>query len=349
MSTLEPVSEAHRFDEAGLARYLADHGLDAFSKGIKVFQFQGGQSNPTFRIEAGEEAYVLRKKPPGELLPSAHMVEREYKVMAALSKTDVPVPEMHHLCEDTSVIGTAFYVMEFLDGRIPSEPSLDEGYSSEERAAIWDSMNDTLAKLHLADPDAIGLGDFGRPANYVARQIKRWAGQFEASKTDPMPDMDNLIAWLQDHPLPEDEASIVHGDFRLPNLMLHAIEPKVIAILDWELGTLGHPLSDLAYNCMPYLMPHAEKALKGMDGIDYLAQGIPAEADYVAAYYKRTGRESIPNWGYFQALSFFRLAAICQGVYARGLQGNASSADALEVGGKAPRLAQIGWEIARNL
>ncbi len=347
MATLGPVTEAHRFDEAALDRWLAEQGLPGAGRGLTVLQFQGGQSNPTYRVEAGEHAYVLRKKPPGKLLPSAHMVEREYRVMAALAQTDVPVPVMRLLCEDTQVIGTAFYVMDFLEGRIPGEPSLDEGYTPDERAAIWDSMNDAMAKLHNVDPAAVGLADFGKPANYVGRQIDRWSKQFEASKTDPMPDMDNLIAWLRDREQPADEVSIVHGDFRLPNLMLHPTEPTVIAILDWELGTLGHPLSDLAYNCMPYRMPYDEKALKGMVGLDLAARGIPAEEDYVAAYCRRTGRESIPDMPFFRAFSFFRLAAICQGVYARGLAGNASSLDALEVGAKAPRLAQIGWQIAQ--
>lgn len=348
MAHLGPVTDAHRFDEAGLARYLADRGLDGVASGITVRQFQGGQSNPTFRLDTadGNAAYVLRKKPPGDLLPSAHMVEREYRVMAALAATDVPVPVMRLLCEDPAVIGTAFYVMDFLDGRIPDEPSLDVGYSPEERAAIWDSANGALAKLHTVDPEAVGLGDFGRPANYCGRQIARWTKQFEASKTDPMPDMDRLTEWLNDHPGVPDEVSIVHGDFRLPNLMLHPTEPRVIAILDWELATLGHPLADVAYTCMPYRMSYEEKALKGMVGLDLDALGIPSEAEYLDRYRLRTGRDALPDMRYFHALSFFRLAAICQGVYFRGLQGNASSDNALEVGAKAPRLAEIGWAIA---
>ena len=349
MTNLGPVTDAHRFDEAALARWLADRGLPGADRGLLVTQFQGGQSNPTFHIEAGGEAYVLRKKPPGTLLPSAHMVEREYKVMAALAATDVPVPVMRLLCEDAAVIGTAFYVMDYLEGRIPGEPSLDEGYDPDERAAVWDSMNDALDKLHLVDPAAVGLEGFGKPANYVGRQLDRWTRQFEASKTDPMPDMDALIEWLAAHEPPADEVSVVHGDFRLPNLMLHPTEPRVIAILDWELSTLGHPLSDLAYNCMTYRMPHDEKALKGMAGLDLAAMGIPSEPDYIAAYCRRTGRDGIPDLPLFQAFSFFRLAAICQGVYARGLAGNASSLDALEVGAKAPRLAEIGWGIARGV
>lgn len=348
MATLGPITEAHRFDEASLARWLADQGLPGTGRGLNIQQFQGGQSNPTFLMEAGSDAYVLRKKPPGELLPSAHMVEREYRVMKALGDTEVPVPTMRLLCEDTAVIGTAFYVMDYLDGRIPDEPSLDHGYTSEERAAIWDSANDALAKLHSVDPDAVGLGDFGRPAGYCGRQVARWTKQFEASKTDPMPDMDALIAWLNDQPPPPDEVSIVHGDYRLPNLMLHPTEPRVIAILDWELATLGHPLSDLAYTCMPYRMAYDEKALKGMVGLDLAALGIPSEDTYLARYFERTGRDDVPDMRYFHALSFFRLAAICQGVYARGLQGNASSEDALEVGAKAPRLAEIGWRITRS-
>lgn len=348
MAHLGPVTDAHRFDEAGLARYLADQGLDGAASGLTVRQFQGGQSNPTFRLDTadGNAAYVLRKKPPGDLLPSAHMVEREYRVMAALAETNVPVPMMRLLCEDAGVIGTAFYVMDFLDGRIPDEPSLDTGYDPEERAAIWDSANDALAKLHTVDPEAVGLGDFGRPANYCGRQVARWTKQFEASKTDPMPDMDRLTAWLNDHPGVPDEVSIVHGDYRLPNLMLHPTEPRVIAILDWELATLGHPLADLAYTCMPYRMAYEEKALKGMVGLDLAALGIPSEDTYLELYRQRTGRDALPDIRYFHALSFFRLAAICQGVYFRGLQGNASSDNALEVGAKAPRLAEIGWAIA---
>ncbi|WP_281684136.1 phosphotransferase [Thalassobaculum salexigens] len=348
MAHLGPVTDAHRFDEAGLARYLADQGLDGVASGLTVRQFQGGQSNPTFRLDTadGNASYVLRKKPPGDLLPSAHMVEREYRVMAALARTDVPVPVMRHLCEDASIIGTAFYVMDYLDGRIPDEPSLDEGYSPEERTAIWDSANAALAKLHTVDPETVGLGDFGRPANYCGRQIARWTKQFEASKTDPMPDMDRLTEWLNAHPGVPDAVSIVHGDYRLPNMMLHPIEPRVIAILDWELATLGHPLADVAYTCMPYHMTHAEKALKGMVGLDLEAMGIPSEAEYLEKYRVRTGREAMPDMRYFLALSFFRLAAICQGVYFRGLKGNASSANALEVGAKAPRLAEIGWAIA---
>ncbi|NQW10466.1 MAG: phosphotransferase [Alphaproteobacteria bacterium] len=348
MAILGPVTEVHRFDEAALTRWLDAQGLPGIGRGLSLRQFQGGQSNPTFLMEAGEDAYVLRKKPPGALLPSAHMVEREYRVMQALGGTDVPVPVMRLLCEDVTVIGTAFYVMDYLDGRIPDEPSLDHGYTPEERTAIWDSANDALAKLHSVDHQAVGLGDFGRPAGYCGRQVARWTKQFEASKTDPMPDMDALIAWLNDQPPPVDEVSIVHGDYRLPNLMLHPTEPRVIAILDWELATLGHPLSDLAYTCMPYRMPCDEKALKGMVGLDLASLGIPSEDRYLARYFARTGRDEVPDMRYFHALSFFRLAAICQGVYARGLQGNASSADALEVGAKAPRLAEIGWAIARN-
>jgi aminoglycoside phosphotransferase (APT) family kinase protein len=350
MATLGPVLDAHRFDEAGLARWLAGSGLEAFSRGIVVRQFQGGQSNPTFLIEppgAGER-YVLRKKPPGKLLPSAHLVEREYRVMKALGRTDVPVPAMRVLCEDPAVIGTPFFVMDWLDGRVASEPSLDEGFSPEERAAIWDSMNDAMARLHRADYAAIGLADYGKPQNYVGRQIDRWTRQFEAAKTGPMPDMDALMAWLPAQPAAAEEVSIAHGDFRLENLMLHRTEPRVIAILDWELSTLGHPLADLAYNCMTFHLEYDNKALKGMAGLDLQARGIPSEEEYVAAYCRRTGRTAIPDWRFFQAFSFFRLASICQGVYARGLQGNASSANALEVGAKAPILAAIGWRIARG-
>lgn len=349
MATPGPVTETHRFDEAGLDRYLAGAGLPGFGRGVEVLQYQGGQSNPTYLVEAGSHRYVLRKKPPGKLLPSAHLVEREHRVMAALADSGVPVPAMRHLCEDPSVIGSAFFVMDWMDGRVVDDTSLPGDFAPEERAAIYDSMNEALAALHLVDFRAAGLAGFGKPENYIGRQIDRWTRQFEASKTDPMPDMDALTAWLPEHRPEGDEVSVVHGDFRMGNLILHPTEPRVVAVLDWELSTLGHPLSDLAYNAMPYSLPHDGTSLNGLVGLDLEAAGIPSREDYVAAYARRTGRGEIGDFGFYLAFSCFRLASICQGVYARGLQGNASSENAVEVGAKAPRLASIGWEIAQSM
>jgi aminoglycoside phosphotransferase (APT) family kinase protein len=349
MATLGPVTDTHKFDEAALARYLAENGLPGCADGIEVQQFQGGQSNPTFAVTAGSTRYVLRKKPPGKLLPSAHLIEREYRIMAALADTDVPVPTMRHLCEDPSIIGTSFFVMDFMEGRIVDDTSLPGDFTPAERAAIYDSMNAAMAALHQVDFNAVGLGDYGKPENYIGRQIDPWTRQFEAAKTDPMPAMDELMAWLPAHRPKGDEVSIAHGDFRMGNLMLHPSEPRVIAVLDWELSTLGHPLADLAYNVMPYSLPHDGTSLNGLVGLDLAAAGIPAQSDYVAAYAKRTGRDSIDEINFYLAFSCFRLASICQGVYARGLQGNASSENAVEVGAKAPRLANIGWEIAQSM
>ena len=346
---LGPVTEAHKFDEPGLARYLAGQGMEGFAQGITVRQYQGGQSNPTFMIEDKNDAYVLRKKPPGVLLPSAHMVEREYRVMKGLAGTGVPVPTMHVLCEDESVIGTKFFIMQHLHGRILTEPDLPEATSREERTAIYDSLGDVLAKLHQVDYQAVGLGEFGRPQNYVTRQIDRWSKQFEATKTDPMPDMDALTAWLPEHHPEGDETSIVHGDYRLGNVILHPTEPRVIAVLDWELSTLGHPLSDLAYYSMVFRTPPDGQHLKGVAGMDLEALGIPAEDSFVTDYCRRTGRDAIPEWKFYLAFNFFRLAAICQGVYYRGIQGNASSTNAVEVGAKAPVLAKLGWEVAKSV
>lgn len=349
MATLGPVTETHKFDEPSLARYLADNGLPACAGGIKVQQFQGGQSNPTFALNAGSKRYVLRKKPPGKLLPSAHLIEREYRIMAALADSDVPVPVMHLLCEDASIIGTPFFVMDYMDGRVVDDTSLPGDFSPAERGAIYDSMNEAMAALHRVDFKAVGLDNYGKPENYIGRQIDRWTRQFEAAKTDPMPAMDELMAWLPTHRPQGDEVSIAHGDFRMGNLMLHPTEPRVIAVLDWELSTLGHPLADLGYNVMPYSLPHDGTSLNGLDGLDIKAAGIPAQDDYVAAYAKRTGRDDIAEINFYLAFSCFRLASICQGVYARGVQGNASSENAVLVGAKAPRLANIGWEIAQAM
>lgn len=346
---LGPVTQAHKFDEARLAAWLAEQGLEDFRKPVTVRQYQGGQSNPTFLLEAGGRRYVLRKKPPGELLPSAHMIEREYRVMKALGGTDVPVPQMMALCEDDAVIGTSFFVMEHLDGRVIYDPAIEEAKSPDERRAIFGAMVDALARLHNVDYRAVGLADFGKPANYVQRQIDRWTRQYHAAKTYEIPSMDALMDWLPGRVPEADETAVIHGDYRLDNTVLHPVEPRVIGILDWELSTLGHPLSDLAYNCMMYHLPAGAPALKGLVGLDLDTLGIPSEEAYVAAYCERTGRGGIPDWQFFLAFSMFRLAAICQGVYARALQGNASSENAMDVGKKAPILAEAGWKIAQEI
>jgi len=347
MAILGPVTDAHRFDEDRLAAYLRRQGLEDFASGMAVLQYQGGQSNPTYRLETAGALHVLRKKPPGRLLPSAHLVEREYRVMKALEATDVPVPHMVHLCEDEDVIGQTFFVMEHVEGRVPSAPGLPEVQNPVERGEIYDAMNDALARLHAVDFEAIGLGEFGKPTGYVARQISRWTKQYEAAKTGDIEAMERLIEWLPRYVPAEEETAIAHGDYRLDNLILHPSEPRVLAILDWELSTLGHPLADVAFNCMTYHLPEGP-LWKGLGALDCEALGIPSEADYVAAYCRRTGRDGIDDWDFFMAFGLFRLASICQGVYARALQGNASSENALEVGEKAPMLADAGWEFAER-
>ncbi len=344
--SLRPVRDAHRFDEARLADYLSGR-LPGFAPPLAVRQFEGGQSNPTFLLETGGGRFVLRKKPPGDLLPSAHLVEREYRVMTALRGSGVPVPAMHLLCEDAAIIGTSFYVMDHVAGRVFRDPALP-GLPPAQRQALYDAMNDTLARLHGVDWRAAGLADFGKPDRYLARQTERWTRQYQASKTEDIATMDRLIDWLPRH-LPEDDAvAIAHGDFRLENLIFHPNEPTVLAVLDWELSTLGHPLSDLAYNCMPYHFPAEGLSFPGLGGLDHAALGIPCESDYVAAYCRRTGRDAIPDWSVFLAFSLFRMAAILQGVYARALQGNAASERAAKMGGMPALLAGIAWEIAQD-
>lgn len=336
-----PVREAHRFDEARLATYLRKR-ISALEAPYTIRQFKAGQSNPTFLLESDEACFVLRKKPPGELLPSAHLIEREFRVMSALQETGVPVPRMHLLCEDTAIIGTPFYVMDHVPGRVYQDPSLP-GLSPQERGEIYRSMVDTLARLHGVDWQAAGLGDFGKHAAYIARQIRLWTRQYEAAKTADIPEMDRLMAWLPEHIPDEDETTIAHGDYRLGNLILHPREPRVVAILDWELSTLGHPLSDLAYNCLAYHQPGDGEILPGLAGADLDGLGIPRESDYLAAYCAALGRGPIAHWPFYVAFAFFRITAIAQGVYARALQGNASAPDAMAYGKRAVELAKLGW------
>lgn len=334
-----PVREVHRFDTAPLAALIGDRLGERF---VEIRQMRGGQSNPTFLLATSGHEYVLRKQPPGELLPSAHAVDREYRVIEALARTDVPVPRPVLFCDDRAVIGTPFYLMERLRGRIFWEPTLPE-LAREDRIGIYEGMVEALARLHLADWRAIGLEGYGRPGNYFARQIGRWSKQWEVSRTRDNPGIDRLAEWLPGQVPGSDEAAINHGDFRLDNMIFHPEEPRVIGILDWELSTIGHPLADLAYNCLPFYIPPA--AFRGMRGLDLAALGIPDELTYVRAYQRRTGRQDAIT-PFHRAFCLFRLAVILEGVLARGKQGNASSSDAGSHGERAMLLAERGWEIA---
>jgi aminoglycoside phosphotransferase (APT) family kinase protein len=345
---LTPVREAHAFDEARLAAYMKDH-VDGFRGAIEVLQFEGGQSNPTYHLtDGGGRMYVLRKKPPGKLLPSAHQVDREYRVIKALADhTDVPVPRPYALSQDDSIIGTAFYIMEFLPGRIFADPMIP-GVAPAERGKIFDSMNDVLARIHNVDYRAVGLGDYGREGQYIQRQIARWSSQYDLAKTDHVEPMELLKQWLPANIPAGDETRINHGDYRLGNTIVHPTEPRVIAVLDWELSTLGHPLADLGYNCMIYHFGAGFGASGGYAGMDLKAFGIPTEKEYIAAYARRTGRTDIPDWEFYVAFSLFRLAAIVQGVYKRGLDGNASSTTATGYGDRARVLADLAWSLVKH-
>jgi aminoglycoside phosphotransferase (APT) family kinase protein len=341
------VRDNHRFDEGSLERYLAEH-MRGFKAPMVVSQFITGQSNPTFLLEAGADRFVMRKKPPGTLLQSAHQVEREFRIIKALENTDVPVPRAYLLCEDTGVIGTAFFVMDFVPGRIYLEPILP-GMTRDDRAAVYDSIDDTMARLHKVDFRAVGLGDYGRPDGYISRQVARWTKQYKAAEMEPIPAMDRLMEWIAGHIPEKDETTISHGDFRLGNLMLHPTEPRVVAVLDWELSTLGHPIADLAWNCMGYHYPAEYADAGSFAGNDLKALGIPAEDEYLAAYCRRTGREKIEDWPFFVAFSFFRGAAIAQGIAMRAKMGNAAAPDAADRGNRAGVSAHLGWEIAQKL
>jgi len=341
------VREKHRFDEAKLEAYLREH-VAGYQGPLQVVQFKGGQSNPTFGLIAGDKRYVLRRKPPGKLLPSAHAVDREYKVITALHGTAVPVARTWCLCEDDSVIGTAFYVMDWVEGRVLWDPALP-GLEPSGRAAIFDEMNRVMAALHTVDYAAAGLSDYGKPGNYFARQLDRWSKQYRASETQKIASMERLIEWLPQHIPPGDETSIVHGDYRLDNLMLHATEPKILAVLDWELSTLGHPLADFAYHCMTWHIPKG--VFRGLAGVDLAALGIPNEQDYVAAYCRRTGRDGIdPNhWDFYIAYNLFRLAAILQGIAGRVKDGTAASPQAAMMGSAVQPLGDQGWKLVEKI
>ena len=318
------------FDVARLAAYLEDK-VAGFKGPLTAEKFAGGQSNPTFKITAASGEYVLRRKPPGELLKSAHAVDREYRVLSALANTEVPVVEVYHLCEDDSVIGSMFYLMEFKQGTVFWDPALPE-MSNAERRVIFDRMNKVLVDLHSVDVDKVGLADYGRPSNYFARQTDRWSKQYRASELETIGDMDRLMEWLpQNMPADDGKLVLVHGDFRLDNIMFHPSEPRPLALLDWELSTLGHPYADLAYQCMQLRLDN-DSVLAGLGGIDRQALGIPSEEDYVGLYCQRMGLENIPNWNFYVIFSMFRFAAILQGVAKRAQEGNASSDKASRMG-----------------
>jgi len=330
-----PVQERHKFDVVRLERFLVEN-VEGFTGKLTVEEFAGGQSNPTYLLNAGERQYVMRRKPPGELLKSAHAVDREYRVMTALASTDVPVARTYALCTDDQVIGTWFYIMECLDGRVIWDSS-GGSYSAQERGEFWDAANDVLARLHNVDYRAVGLSDFGKHGEYISRQISRWAGQYEYTRTSNNPFMDNLIEYLPANIPAEDQTActIVHGDPKIDNMMMHRDKSEVIGILDWELSTLGNPISDFAYMCMRYRDSLRDADLKTL--------GIPSEEDYVEAYCRRTNRSRIENWDYYIAFNMFRLAAILQGIARRALDGTAASAQAKEAGAGAYDLSKLAW------
>lgn len=333
-----PVRDAHRFDEAALAAWMAAN-VAGFAGPMRVEQFKGGQSNPTYKLVTPGRAYVLRRKPPGPTLKGAHAVDREARILTALGGAGFPVAHVHGLCTDDAVIGSWFYVMDMVDGRIFWDATFPD-VSRDERPAYFDAMNETIARLHMIDYGALGLGDYGKPGNYFARQIGRWSGQYlDDTDAGRNADMDALVEWLPAHIPPGEESSIVHGDFRCDNMIFHPSQPRVIAVLDWELSTLGHPLADFAYHAMMYQMP--PDIVAGLGGADLAALNIPTEADYVAAYCARTGRDGIANWDFYIAFNYFRLAAIFHGIKGRVIRGTAASAHAKERAEAFPRLAAL--------
>jgi aminoglycoside phosphotransferase (APT) family kinase protein len=347
-----PVQERHRFDVERLAQYMRAN-VEGFAEPLEVAQFKGGQSNPTFLLSTPGKRYVLRRKPPGKLLPSAHAVDREYRVISALYRAGIPVARSWALCEDDSVIGTAFYVMDYVEGRVLWDQALP-GMSPQERTAIYDEMNRVIAALHSLNPAQVGLADYGKPGNYFVRQIARWSKQYQMSALQVIPEMDNLIDWLPAHlppsALDESQVAIVHGDFRLDNLIFDASEPRIAAVLDWELSTLGHPLADFSYHCMGW---HIEPGVfRGIGGLDLAALGIPSEREYVRRYCERTGRGDpdtvMADWNFYLAYNLFRLAAITQGIAKRAADGTAASAQARTSGDATQALARMGWAQAQR-
>ena len=343
-----PVTEKQRFDVAALEAWMRAN-VEGFEGRMEVEQFRGGQSNPTFRISTPSRRYVMRRKPAGKLLPSAHAVDREYRVMTALAGTPVPVPRTYGLCTDDAVIGSAFFVMDCVEGRVFWDGTLP-GMEAPERRAIYAEMNRVIAALHQVDFAAVGLADYGKPGNYFERQIARWTKQYQASETETIEAMDRLIEWLPRNIPPGDETAIVHGDYRLDNTIFHPTEPRIVAVLDWELSTLGHPLADFSYHCMSW---HIEQGgpFRGLGNIDHAALGIPTEAQYIAMYCRRTGQPPIDpgHWNFYLAYNLFRAAGITQGIMKRVQEGTAASIHAVEAGKKARPMAELGWQFAQRV
>jgi aminoglycoside phosphotransferase (APT) family kinase protein len=347
-SGTRPVAAQHAFDVARLAAFLREH-VDPSIDTLRVEQFKGGQSNPTFLLDDGRHRYVLRRKPPGALLASAHAVDREFRVIRALAATDVPVARADVLCEDPAVIGTAFYVMAYVEGRIFWDPTLP-GMAPAQRAALYGELNRVIAALHSVDPAAVGLADYGKPGAYIERQVARWTKQYRAAETERIEAADRLIDWLPRHVPAEGETRIVHGDYRIDNVIFHPSEARILAVLDWELSTLGDPLVDFAYHCLGWRLPF--ETLRGMGGVELAPLGIPSEAAYVEQYQQRIGggrRVSPADWTYYLVFNMFRLVGILQGVAARALQGNASNALALETGRRTRPLAEQAWALAQTI
>jgi aminoglycoside phosphotransferase (APT) family kinase protein len=337
------MSKIDLVDVDALGAYL-EANVAGYSGPTQIDEFADGQSNPTYKITASSGEYVLRRQPSGKLLKSAHAVDREYRVLAALADTDVPVAKVFHLCEDRDVLGSMFYVMEYCDGRIFWDAAIPEVGKSE-RTAIYDEMNRVLAALHQVNIDAVGLGDFGKPGNYFERQYERWCSQYRASETRSVKAMEDLIAWLAENlPADDTKVSLVHGDYRLDNMIFHPSEPRVIALLDWELSTLGHPFADVGYQCMQLRLPPRVGSVSGLRGRDLTELGIPTEEEYVASYCRRTGIDGIDNFGFYVAFSFFRLAAIIQGVVKRAADGNASNKNAAQFEAFVEPMAELALE-----
>ena len=357
-SGTKPVTEQHAFDVGVLRDYLRER-LEGFGGSLQVEQFKGGQSNPTFKLITPQCAYVMRTKPgpAAKLLASAHAIEREYKVMHALAESSVPVPRMHLLCEDEAVIGRAFFVMEFVQGRVLWDQSLQDSDKAT-RSAIYDEMNRVIAALHCVDFASIGLADYGKPGNYFERQIARWSKQYTASITEPIEAMDRLMAWLPQNIPPSardpSQVAIVHGDYRLDNMVFHSSQARIAAVLDWELSTIGHPLADFSYHCMSW---HIEPGtFRGIGGLDYAALGIPTEREYVQRYCERTGRIApggaidavLADWNFYMAYNLFRMAGILQGIARRVVDGTAASTQARVSAAGARPLAEMGWKVAQK-
>ena len=331
------------FDSSKLSNYL-EQKVEGFHGPLVAEKFAGGQSNPTFLIKAASGQYVLRRKPPGELLKSAHAVDREFKVISGLADTEVPVVKVYHLCEDDSVIGSMFYLMDYIDGRVLWDPVLPD-MSNQQRTDIYTEMNRVLACLHSVDIEAAGLSDYGRPGSYFERQYSRWSKQYQSTQTEDIPEMQQLIEWLpKNMPADDGRVALAHGDFRLDNMMFHPDKSEVLALVDWELSTLGHPFADLGYQCMQLRMAHTG-VMSGLGGIERAPLGIPSEEEYVAMYCERMGLKEIPHWNFYLAFSFFRFAAILQGVKKRALDGNASSDKATKMGELVKPLAKMAVEL----